>query len=484
MQLTIFKRLTIGYVAIMFAVLCLGVYVTFKLNQLNRISQDIIAVESAGIRLAEDLLSALLTLRGFEKKYLVSKDQDFYKQFWKVEGNFSADLQRLATLMDSGEKGRLYGQISTQYRQYISVARTEFDAAVQGPEKTHQEVQEQKEGLVGGVNDNLRQIIGIAKLETDKKLETSREITTRVSRITAITAAIVILMGILVSFLNTKSINTPIRLLQEKTKEISRGKFEEGPTISSPPEIKELVDAFNLMCERLRELDEMKADFISNVSHELRTPLTAIREASSMLIEGGLVRTAEKKEALLKIINEECERLIRSVSRILDLSSMEAKMTEYCFRECDLAQIIRETAFKFAPIGMRNEIHIGVDLPSPLPAVKVDENRIAQVLENLLGNALKFTSRGGKVNVSALVTHSEGKWVEVSVSDTGCGIHEGDMKKIFEKFKRIDVGRASTSGTGLGLSISKHIVAAHGGKIWVESQSGKGSTFYFSVPVA
>jgi len=483
MQLTIFKRLTIGYLAIMFAVLFLGLYVTVKLNQLNLMTRDIIAVESTGITLAEGLLSALLSLRSFEKKFLVSKDYDFHNQFWKVEGKLSADLQRLAKLMDTAEKESLFAQVSAQYRQYISVTRTEFDSGVQGREAT-QEVQEQKEGLVGEINEKVRQIIHIAKLERNRKLEASRQITTRVSRVAAITVAVVILMGILVSFLNTRSINAPIHLLQEKTKEISKGKFEEVPTISSPPEIKELVDAFNLMCGRLRELDEMKADFISNVSHELRTPLTAIREASSMLIEGGFVRTPEKKEALLKIINEECERLIRSVNRILDLSSMEAKMTEYCFGECDIAQIVRETAYKFTPIGMRNQIHIGVDLPSPLPNVKVDENRIAQVLENLLGNALKFTPRGGRVNVSAQVKDSEGECIEVSVSDTGCGIPEGDMKKIFEKFKRIDVGRASTSGTGLGLSISKHIVAAHGGKIWVESRSGKGSTFYFSVPVA
>lgn len=483
MQLSIFKRLTIGYLAIMLFVVFLGVYVTLKLNQLSRITHAVISVESTGIRLTENLLEALFSQRSFEKKYLISRDQDFYEQFWKIEEYFSKDLERLGSLMDSSEKRKLFAQAKEIHGHYISIVKKEFGFTTEGQSYSYEELQDEKERTVDGINRRLREIIQMARIDRDKKLQASSRISSRVSRVTAITAAIVIVMGIVISFLNTRSINSPIHLLREKTKEISKGKFEELPNISSPPEIKELVDAFNLMCERLKELDEMKADFISHVSHELRTPLTAIKEASSMLLEGVFLSTPEKQNSLLTIIREECERLIKSVNKILDLSCMETKMMDYYFRQYRLVPIIEEVALKFTPIAIRNKISLDLELSHDLSPVRIDENRIVQVIENLLGNALKYTSGGGKVIISAIPKKNEKEYVEVSISDTGRGILEEDMKQIFDKFKRIDAGRETAGGTGLGLSIAKHIIAAHGGRIWVESEPGKGSTFFFTLPV-
>jgi two-component system sensor histidine kinase GlrK len=468
----------------MLFVVFLGVYVTLKLNQLSRITHAVISVESTGIRLTENLLEALFSQRSFEKKYLISRDQDFYEQFWKIEEYFSKDLERLGSLMDSSEKRKLFAQAEEMHGHYISIVKTEFGFTTEGQTYSYEELQDEKEKTVDGINRRLREIIQMARMDRDKKLQASSRISSRVSRVTAITAAIVIVMGIVISFLNTRSINSPIHLLREKTKEISKGKFEELPNISSPPEIKELVDAFNLMCERLKELDEMKADFISHVSHELRTPLTAIKEASSMLLEGVFLSTPEKQNSLLTIIREECERLIKSVNNILDLSCMETKMMDYYFRQYQLVPVIEEVALKFTPIAIRNKISLDLKLSHDLSPVRIDENRIVQVIENLLGNALKYTSEGGKVIISAIAKKNEKGYVEVSISDTGRGIPEGDMKQIFDKFKRIDAGRETAGGTGLGLSIAKHIIAAHGGRIWVESEPEKGSTFFFTLPVA
>lgn len=484
MELTIFKRLTIGYLAIMLVVVFLGVYVTFKLSQLDRITHAVISVESTGIRLSEGLIEALFSQRGFEKKYLVSKDEDFFKQFLKVQKQFSQDLARLRQVMDTPEKRGLIGEVNRLQRQYVGIIEEEFSYIAQEQTYPYETLQDKKEKAIEAINRKLRDIIQIAREDRDAKLKASSKISSRVSRITAITAAIVIAMGILISFFNTRSINRPIHLLQEKTKEISLGKFEEMPDIASPPEIRELVQAFNLMCGRLKELDEMKADFISHVSHELRTPLTAIREASSMLLEGGFLNAPEKQHSLLSIIKEECERLIRSVNRILDLSSMEARMTDYFFRESNLAEIIEDAVSKFLPMSLRNEMRLETDLAADLPLVKIDEDRVGQVLENLLGNALKFTSKGGKVVVKATYVSDKKGFMEVCVTDTGCGIPHKDIKKIFDKFRRIETGRGTPGGTGLGLAIAKHIVAAHGGDIWVESEPGRGSSFYFSLPVA
>ncbi|MBW2107481.1 MAG: MCP four helix bundle domain-containing protein, partial [Deltaproteobacteria bacterium] len=475
MELTIFKRLTIGYLAIMVVVVFLGVYVTFKLSQLDRITHAVISVESTGIRLAEGLVEGLFSERGFEKKYMVSKDEDFFKQFMKVQAQFAKDLKDLEQVMDTPEKKRLLARVKRWHEAYGMTMQQEFEFISAGRQYPYETVQQEKEKAVEEINRGLRDTIRVARQDRDAKLKASSEISSRVSKITAVTAAAVIVMGILISFFNTRSINRPIHLLQEKTKEISAGRFEEMRGISSPPEIKELVQAFNLMCERLQELDEMKADFISHVSHELRTPLTAVKEASSMLLEGGFRDSPDKQEALLQIINEECERLIRSVNRILDLSSMEARMTHYFFRDCSLTEIIEEAVSKFTPMSLRNGIALEMHLDGNLPTVRADGDRVGQILENLLGNALKFTSRGGKVVVRAKPSGKTPGFAEVCVADTGCGIAGKDIEKIFDKFHRIDTGKETAGGTGLGLAIAKHIVAAHKGDIWVESEPGKGS---------
>ena len=484
MQLTIFKRLTLGYLAIMLLIIFLGVYVTIKLNQLNRIARDVISVDSAAIRLAENLSEAFLSQEAFSKKYLISRDQDFHQKFWEIQEYFSRDLERLGSLVDTSEKKRSFGHAKKMYGHYLSLLKEEFTFVTNGQEYPYEEFQEKKGNIVDEINRKLRKIILIGRLDRDNKLQVSSRISSRVLRITTVTAAIVVVMGILISFFNTRSINNPIRVLREKTREISKGKFEEVPNISAPPEIKELFNAFNLMCVRLKELDEMKADFISHVSHELRTPLTSIKGASTMLLEGVFVNMPAKQNKLLKIIEEECERLIESVSRILDLSCMEARMMEYNLREVQLIIVIQETVARFAPIALRNKINLELKLPPDLSPVKIDEDRIRQVIENLLGNALKFTSEEGRVIISATPKKNGKEYLEVSVSDTGCGISNGDLKKIFDKFKRTDSGRQTAIGTGLGLSIAKHIIAAHGGEIWAESEPGNGSTFFFTLPVA
>jgi len=166
---------------------------------------------------------------------------------------------------------------------------------------------------------------------------------------------------------------------------------------------------------------------------------------------------------------------------------MEAKMMDYHFRQCSLAQVIQRGVFKVAPISLRKKVGLELKPPPDIPLVNMDEERIGQVVQNLIGNALKFTKKGDSVVVN--ISHSEADngtngTIEVSVSDTGCGIRDENLDLIFDKFKRIESGIETVRGTGLGLSIAKHIITAHGGKIWAESQPGSGSTFYFTLPVS
>jgi two-component system sensor histidine kinase GlrK len=238
------------------------------------------------------------------------------------------------------------------------------------------------------------------------------------------------------------------------------------------------------MSGKLKQLDEMKIDFINRVSHDLRTPLTAIKEASDMLMEGVYADSPEKQRQLLTITTEECGRLIKTVNRILDLSRMEVKMMEYRFQPCSLTPLIQHAVLKLAPIARSKEIELEFCPVPDLPPLKIDEERIGQVLENLIGNAIKFTPAKGRVRVQAAVTNRKKDAVGVAVTDTGPGIPQADLEFIFDKFSRVSSGGQTATGSGLGLAIAKHIVEDHGGKIWARSKSGSGSTFIFVLPAA
>jgi two-component system sensor histidine kinase GlrK len=431
----------------------------------------------------EHLLDTVFSQVGFGNKYLISKDQDFYKQFQQLKEYLTEDMMKLEPLIDTSEKADLFDEAKVLYDSYISLIELEFGFVEKGTDYPSKRYQEKKEIIIDGFNQKLRKITNVARLDRDKKILTSSQISHNILKVSTITVVLVVIIGILISFFNTKSINRPILLLQEKTKEIAQGKFEKIPDITSPPEIKELADQFNIMCERLKELDELKLDVISHISHELRTPLTAIKEASSMFLEGIFAAQQEKQHELMTIVKEECERLINSVNKILDISCMEAKMMEYHFSELSLLSVVQKSVLKLAPIALSKGVSLELKPTNDPLLVKMDGERINQVLENLLGNALKFTPKGGAVMVCVSCRNGNNGFVEIAVSDTGNGILKENLENIFDKFKRIDSGKETVRGTGLGLSIAKYIIDAHGGKIWAQSELGKGSTFFFTLPV-
>ncbi len=487
MRFTIFKRLTFDYIAIILSVIFLGGYITVKLNQLNEITRSIAEVDGATINHTENLLKTLYSQVSFEKKFIISKDKDFYNRFQELKVYFLSHMKELSMLIpiDSLEKRELFSDAEDLYEGYLSLLKSDF-AFVSGGgieddliEKAGKEGK--KEEIVDNINQKLRAIISIARIDRDKKIETSNSVSSHILRMAALISGFSVVIGLLISFFNTRSINRSILLLQDKTKEIANGKFDKVTDITSPPEIKDLGDHFNSMCERLEELDDMKEDFISHISHELRTPLTAIKEASSMVLEETFASTNEKQNELFTIIKEECDRLINSVSRILDLSRMEANMMDYNFRKCNLIPVVRKSILRLAPIAQKKKINLELKPSGKIPFVKIDIERIDQVLGNLIGNALKYTPDSGFVTINIDYMENR-KLVKVAVKDTGCGIAKNNLEKIFDKFKRINDGKDTIRGTGLGLSIAKHIIDVHGGDIWVQSEPGKGSVFYFALP--
>jgi len=229
--------------------------------------------------------------------------------------------------------------------------------------------------------------------------------------------------------------------------------------------------------ERLKELDRMKSEFLSTAAHELRTPLTSIVGFSEILLKRKL--DEKRQNRFLKIINEESVSLAGLINDLLDVSRIESgKGFKIKKAPTDLRGIILENVDLFK--SQTDKHTFKVDVPDGLAKIELDKDKIDQVMENLLSNALKFSPEGGKIAVSVDKTDEK---VKVAITDTGMGIPEKNLPHIFEKFYRVEAASIQAiGGTGLGLGIVKYIVESHGGKISVESEVGKGSTFSFTLP--
>jgi PAS domain S-box-containing protein len=231
---------------------------------------------------------------------------------------------------------------------------------------------------------------------------------------------------------------------------------------------------------REKELDEMKSQLLSTVSHELRTPLASIKGFATTLLREDVEWEEETRREFLSIIDEESDRLTELIGNLLDMSRIEAGTLRVEPEPTDLGPIIQETAAAFQMMTRGHQIE--VLLAPALPLVMADPRRARQILRNLVENAIKYSPQGGPITISASADASS---VQTSVADQGIGIESPHTDSVFDRFYQVD--SASTrrvGGSGLGLSICKAIVEAHNGTIWVESQSGSGSTFYFTFPLA
>jgi len=231
----------------------------------------------------------------------------------------------------------------------------------------------------------------------------------------------------------------------------------------------------------LRRLEKVRQDFIANISHELRTPVSTIKGYAETLLDGAL-EDKEHARDFLNIIHSDSERLANLIDDILDLSRIESGRLKLEPRPCALREMVGRVVSALGRQAQEKAIGLVTEIPADLPDVLADQDRITQVLSNLLDNALKYTESGGSVTVTA--REHDGR-VRVDISDTGVGILEKDLPRVFERFYRAAGQHSSDrAGTGLGLSIVKHIVQAHNGHVFVQSVYGRGSTFSFTLPRA
>lgn len=292
------------------------------------------------------------------------------------------------------------------------------------------------------------------------------------------------LCAIVVSLLISRQVTGPIRAVQTASQRIADGHYSERvalPGVNSPrdaDELEQLAISFNQMAAHLEQTETIRRQLIGDVAHELRTPLTTIKGTVEGLIDGVLPPEAETFQEIYR----EADRMQRLVADLQELSRVEARAVPLNLQPLTLATLCATVSGRLAHQFSEKGVTIATHIPADLPKIKADEDRINQVLTNLIGNALQYTPRGGHVTVAAT---PHGQEVRVTVKDDGIGIPAEDLPHIFDRFYRVDKSRSRVGGgSGIGLTIARYFVEAHGGRIRAESAgAGKGSTFTFTLPV-
>jgi histidine kinase len=296
-------------------------------------------------------------------------------------------------------------------------------------------------------------------------------------------AAFIVAVG--VSIFISRRVVSPVLEMTEASQYIAEGHYDhrvEIPGNISTGDLDELARLalnFNQMAEKLYQTEDMRRQLIGDVSHELRTPLTTIKGSMEGLLDGVLPPTPETYQNIYR----EADRLQRIVSDLQELSRVESNAVPLEMKPSQISSLIESVIQRMRPQFEEMGVSIIIEIPTSLPFVLIDEDRLAQVLINIIGNSLQYTPENGEV---AIRVKQSGKFVEVSVQDDGIGIDVEHLPHLFTRFYRVDKSRSrARGGSGIGLTIAKKLVEAHGGNIWAESAGvDKGSTFRFTLPIA
>jgi len=295
----------------------------------------------------------------------------------------------------------------------------------------------------------------------------------------AFAAGAAFLTAVLVSLFVTRRIVAPIQAMRRASARIADGRYGERVPATSEDELGQLAVQFNRMAEILERTEQMRRDLIADVAHELRTPLAGITGYVEAMLDGVMAAQPET----MRRLHREATRLQRLVDDLQELSRVEAGQVPLHPRRVNVRELVEAGASRLRPQFDEKGVALQIDAASGLPAILADSDRVAQVLTNLLGNALQYTPPGGRVEVHLRPLDGA---VVIAVRDTGIGIPPEHLPHVFDRFYRVDRSRARASGgSGIGLTIVRHLVEAHGGTVRAESAGpGRGSTFTVTLPAA
>jgi len=435
------------------------------------------------------------------EKFFVTRDTDYVTKIRETGNAFGGELQKLGIAPLSKAERTWLAPLDTHWKN-VELATGSLAQQRAAPEPQLRSTVEQFQQTLDQVQVETKQLAAAAQQAMDGELQQSEQSARSAERLSWMSAVGALLLSIVLSALLARSIVLPLERLKRGTHEVAAGRFEYRLPAPGRDEFAQVARDFNSMTVRLDELDRMKQDFVSKVSHDLKTPLSSMEETISVLLDELPGPLTDKQRQLLELNRDSGKRLAAMLSKLLDLSRIEAGL-QPDFQMVDVVQIARQSVLRMNRAREERGLQTTVTEPAKRLLVRGDSAGLSQLLDNLLENAIKFSPKGAEVAVTVADMSARdervpqarwsalkrrglgGETLLLTVSDEGPGIPDADKEKVFARFYQADAGRAIPArGVGLGLTICQEIVTAHGGTIWVSNNSPQGSVFNVLLPGA
>jgi signal transduction histidine kinase len=434
------------------------------------------------------------------EKYLVTQDHGYLDKLQQTARDYGSELRRVgAQPLDAGERAQLV-PLAVDWQQaealagLLAAGESALSPAAQSVPRLQQALDRVRVGT--------EQLGEASQDAMTRELSASERAGADAERVSWFTAIGALCLSVALSALLARSILEPLSRLKHGTREVAAGRFGHRLDANGHDELAQVARDFNSMTERLDELDRMKRDFVSKISHDLKTPLSSMRETNGVLLDELPGPLTPKQRRLLEIQQESAVRLAAMLSKLLDLSRIEAGL-EPDFQMLDVAQLVRSSIDRVSTARSESGVSVAFAEPSSRQLVRADAEGLAQVLDNLIENALKFSPADGEVRVEvtdvppASDRVPAAEWaavrqrglhdgaVLISVIDQGPGVPDEEKRRVFDRFFQAQAGRAVRGrGVGLGLTICREIVGQHGGAIWISDNTPHGAVFNVLLPGA
>ena len=485
MPIRVHAKLLAAFLAIVVLLITVGAVGLQTLSAVNRRAENLVQLQrkiAAYRQLQHDTTSQLYSV----SSALLILDDRTLEATLRQLNQFGYDLDRLQFV--AKDEVELLGRVREDYDQFIKVVTQVVELIRAGKVAQGREVQLAQAGPLADRLERLtNELVNKAEADMVASIDATHDAYITSRRVVIQFAVGSIALALALGYAISWSLIGPVRHMDERLQQIASGDFAGRVEIPNRDELGALAANLNRMSEELGRLYQQleaasrhKSEFLANMSHELRTPLNAIIGFSEVLLERMFGELNPKQEEYLQDIMTSGRHLLSLINDILDLSKVEAGRMELEPSAFDLPAALEGCLTLVRERATRHGIALGLTVDERLGQIVADERKVRQVVLNLLSNAVKFTPEGGRVAVGA--ARADGS-VEVSVSDTGIGIAQDEQEAIFEEFRQAgsDYTR-KREGTGLGLALSRKFVELHGGRIWVKSEVGKGSTFTFTLP--
>jgi len=485
MPIRVHAKLLAAFLAIVVLLITVGAVGLQTLSAVNRRAENLVQLQrklAAYRQLQHDTTSQLYSV----SSALLILDDRTLEATLRQLNQFGYDLDRLQFV--AKDEVELLGRVREDYDQFIKVVTQVVELIRAGKGAQGREVQLAQAGPLADRLERLtNELVNKAEADMVASIDATHDAYITSRRVVIQFAVGSIALALALGYAISWSLIGPVRHMDERLQQIASGDFAGRVEIPNRDELGALAANLNRMSEELGRLYQQleaasrhKSEFLANMSHELRTPLNAIIGFSEVLLERMFGELNPKQEEYLQDIMTSGRHLLSLINDILDLSKVEAGRMELEPSAFDLPAALEGCLTLVRERATRHGITLGLTVDERLGQIVADERKVRQVVLNLLSNAVKFTPEGGRVAVGA--ARADGS-VEVSVSDTGIGIAQDEQEAIFEEFRQAgsDYTR-KREGTGLGLALSRKFVELHGGRIWVKSEVGKGSTFTFTLP--